>query len=183
MVEAGPRSGVNPGLSALRARFVEITRRRVEGDAVEDIVQDALSIVHEKGAGVPGGSDGLPPLPWCFTVLRNVIGNHYQRERTRSRAAQAGSMEHAQVEALAAGQSPPGPLEALERAEMTRLLEQAIEELSAKAPDCGRLLRAMLGRTEEASEAPDGTASTRYVRAFRCRRRLREILLRMGVRP
>jgi DNA-directed RNA polymerase specialized sigma24 family protein len=176
-----PSKGEPGGLAALRARFLEIARGRVEEEAVEDVVQDALAIVHRKGAVLLDAGE-LPPLPWCFRVLRNVIGNHYQRAQTRARASNPGSAEHARVVELFTGRPAPTPLEALERRELTRVLEEAIDELAARDAECGRLLREMLGRGEGGGAASCGPSSAGYVRAFRCRRKLREILLRRGVR-
>ena len=89
-------------------RFVTVAARRVESDAVEDLVQDALRIVHEK-AGVGPGTlvDGRPALAWCFQVLRNVIGNHYQRRR---------SAESVAVEDQPLADGDATPLERLEAA-------------------------------------------------------------------
>jgi DNA-directed RNA polymerase specialized sigma24 family protein len=162
-------------LAALRARFVDVTRKRVPPEAVEDLVQEALTVVFEKGEGPDARS-----LPWCFQVLRNVIGNHYQKQRTRAAATTPGSAARAHLEELAGGAPRPTPLEALERAEAARLLRAAIDELAARDGHCGGLLRSMLAG---APAAPGGgaAASTAYVRAFRCRQKLKAILLARGV--
>jgi hypothetical protein len=39
----------------LRARFVEIARRRVDQGAVEDVVHEALAIIHDKVSAARGG--------------------------------------------------------------------------------------------------------------------------------
>jgi DNA-directed RNA polymerase specialized sigma24 family protein len=151
----------------LRQRFVEVARRRVPEDAVEDLVQEAMAVVFAKGRA---GSAGAPPLPWCFQVLRNVIGNHYQKRRTRERAVLPRDER-----------TPPTPLDAFERGEVDRLLREAIDELGARDPACGDLLRRALD--EDARPAAPGAPSTGYVRAFRCRQKLKAILLRRGVLP
>jgi RNA polymerase sigma factor (sigma-70 family) len=186
------------GLGDLRARLVEIARRRVPREVVEDVVQEALAVIHEKGArfgpdGSPGPVRPGPPLPWCFQVLRNVIGNYYQKQRTRERALQPDSMENAHILEELAGREAPTPLESLERIELSQLLEDSIRELAARDAECGRLLRAALGRAEPRGESdphahggprteenPRASSSTEYVRAFRCRQRLKGILLRKG---
>ncbi|MBT7310989.1 hypothetical protein HN843_04455, partial [bacterium] len=59
----------------LRVRFTDITKRRVQSDNIEDIVQDALKIVFTKYASLEK-ERGM--LVWSLTILRNVIGNFYQ---------------------------------------------------------------------------------------------------------
>ena len=52
-------------------------------DHAEDVVQDALRIVFDRYGEIKQGP-GI--LVWGLTVLRNVIGNHYQaRDRERER--------------------------------------------------------------------------------------------------
>lgn len=182
-------------LAQLRARFVDVTRGRVAEGSVEDVVQDALAIIHEEGGGKAGG--GLawspPALPWCFRVLRNVIGNHYQRERTRLRAARPGSETHAAVEEFTARRLNPTPVESLESRERTRLLQEAVAELASQDDFCGKHFVELLnGPTIEPSASHDRSAmtsadrvanSTPYVRLFRCREKLRRILVRRGYLP
>jgi len=186
---------------------VDIARARVPEGAVEDVVQDAMTIVFQKvGARGTRGSDAGPLLPWCFQVLRNVIGNHYQRERTRSQLGHAGSAIRSGVAAFTARGRSPTPIEALEASERSRLLHAAIRELSALDEFCGRYFVAILDERKASREATAGagsaggagdaagaaddsapeapaSSSTPYVRSFRCRRKLRKILLRMGYRP
>jgi DNA-directed RNA polymerase specialized sigma24 family protein len=137
----------------------------VSAEAVEDIVQEALTVVLAKRGASP---DPTESLPWCFQVLRNVIGNHYQRQRTRARAVPGPDPI-----------APPTPLEALERAEVARILREAVAELASRDRECGDLLRRALA--EEAPASAGDAASTPYVRAFRCRQKLKAILLRRGV--
>lgn len=172
-------------LGPLRERLLEVARRRVPGEVVEDVVQEALTVIHEKGSGSDADAGGPPPVPWCFRVLRNVIGNHYQKQRTRDRASRPGAAEHARVVEMHARSVQLTPLEALEQFELARLLEDSIDELADRDGECGRLLRSALGRPEPkpspvAVPAARGGTSTDYVRAFRCRQRLKEILLRRG---
>ena len=160
-------------LGDLRARFLDVARKRVPAEAVEDVVQEALTVIHTK-------SEPSASLPWCFQVLRNVVGNYYQKQRTRLTSLAPGSTSRVQMEEMAGGRPGPTPLEALERSETARMLRAAIDELSALDERCGTLLRSYLEETPMAG-APEGAASTQYVRAFRCRQRLKTILLRRGV--
>lgn len=163
--------------SQLRERFVSVAVRRVEPDSVEDVVQDALRIVHEKTGVAPGALvDGQPALAWCFQVLRNAVGNHYQRRR-----------EHANVpvETLSLVHPGPTPLEYLEREERRRLVHDALAELARRADRCADYLRRTV-----AGESPAAIAAAEhlepavlYRRLYRCREQLREILKSWGVRP
>ncbi len=179
---SGPSAERERWLTALRARFMEIASRRVAAEAVEDTVQEALRVVYERGivAGAAGEArmpEGLPPLAWCFQVLRNTIGNHYQRQRHRRHE----SLSAAQV----AGSAEPSPLEALERAERSHALAAALDALAPSAPDCSRYLRRLLAGASPATlAASEGLAAELlYRRLYRCRARLREILIQRGVLP
>lgn len=172
-------SGTEAWLFQLRARFVSVARRRVAADAVEDVVQDALRVVVERGLQGPGGVDvdGAPPIAWCFQVLRNVIGNHYQR--ARARGARFDPLDSASETADPART----PLEAYEASEAARQVRRAIAELTASDPACGRHLARLaegaapgeLARAEQVSEAAF------YRRLYRCREKLRARLAAMGI--
>lgn len=152
----------------LRDRFQEIASRRVDASTVEDIVHDALRIVVEKG----GES---PELSWCFQVLRNVIGNHYRRQRTRSRFVTASDDDEVGV----AG-SGPTPLERVESEQVQRLLDEGIARLG---PPCAGYLAALLRGESPAAIAADASLEPAvfYRRLYRCRRKLREWLESRGV--
>lgn len=166
-------------LLLLRARFVAVARRRVEPDVVEDIVQEALRVVVERGIPGPGGDvvDGVPPIARCLQVLRNVIGNHYQRARVRS--ARLASLD------VATGLPDPGhtPLEAYAADDAARQIRRALDALAVTDPGCGRYLRRLaegqspgaIARAEEVAEAAF------YRRLYRCREKLRARLAAIGV--
>lgn len=159
----------------LRDRFVSVAARRVERDAVEDLVQDALRIVHEKAAVGPGTLvDGKPALAWCFQVLRNVIGNHYQRRRSAA----------ATLDDQALTADDPTPLDRLEAADRVREVQAALAELERGSRSCGRYLRGVLGGVDPGDLATgDGIEpAVLYRRLYRCREQLRQILAARGVR-
>ncbi len=167
-------------LAALRERFVAIARRRVPAEAVEDIVQDTLRVVVEKGWNGPGAEvDGRPGLAWCMQALRNVIGNHYQRARVRA-ARSAGA---APLEAVA----DPGrdPLEALASRDAERLVHDALERMGATDPRCGWwLARLADGHTPgELARASSIEENAFYRRLWRCREKLRALLAERGWQP
>jgi hypothetical protein len=183
-----PASLQHAWLEQLRVRFIDIARTRVAEGAVEDVVQDAIAIIYQKAGG--GASDWSPPeLPWCFQVLRNVVGNHYQKERTRRRGDQPGSALHDGLQEFTAGRRNPTPMEALEGRERGRILREAIHELATDDAFCGNHFLEVLGdrgSSAAADSVTDGAASrvsTRYVRLFRCREKLRRILTRRGYLP
>ena len=177
-------------LRELRARFIDVARARVAEGAVEDVVQDAMAIIYQKAGSGAGGGMGTPELPWCFQVLRNVVGNHYQRERTRMRGERSGTPLHDGVHEFTARRDNPTPIEALERNERARLLREAIQELAVQDAFCGNHFLEVLGDRERtlaasgpARDGGSGAASTPYVRLFRCREKLRKILTRRGYLP
>lgn len=178
-------------LEQLRARFIDVARARVSEGAVEDVVQDAMAIIYQKAVARDSAVAWAPPaLPWCFQVLRNVVGNHYQRERTRLGGERPGSALHDGVHAFTARQDNPTPMEALERSERARVLREAIQELAGQDDFCGNHFLEMLGDRGGSPAGPTSardvrgaSASTPYVRLFRCREKLRKILTRRGYLP
>lgn len=155
-----------------------VAKRRVREDDVEDLVQDALRIVHAKYRDRPGAA-GL--LPWSFAVLRNVVGNHYQARRRERR-------EEPLDENVAAGPAVTSELESRER---RILLARAIRELGRENPRCETFLRRIIeafaegGSTREIStrvwetvqgDDPRLSRGTFYVALHRCRERLRALL-------
>jgi RNA polymerase sigma factor (sigma-70 family) len=169
-------SDVQAWLTALRQRLQDVAGRRVEVDALEDVVQDTLRVVLERiHAGDGPGS--RPSLAWCFQTLRNVIGDHYRRSR-RTRGRRADLAEGVDIPA-----GDPDPIEAFGAAEIVEVVEQALEAMAARDGGCARYLRqlgagirpAELARAERVSEA------VLYRRVYRCRQKLRALLLERGV--
>jgi RNA polymerase sigma factor (sigma-70 family) len=172
-------------LSQLRARFLALARRRVGAEAAEDVVQEAMIIVHEKCNGRSTGDrvDGVPLLAWCLQVLRNVIGNYYQRERTRSRASRADGDLYPKVVEFTSGTPSPTPIEALERRELGRRLRDAIDAIPDESARCRKYLRRLLEGAEPGELALEEgvTQSAFYNRLHRCRQKLRMMLEESGV--
>lgn len=171
--------GTDEGLSldSLRARFTSLTRRRVDADAVEDLVQEALRIVIERRMLDRDATEGgAPRLAACFQVLRNVIGNHYQRERVRRRRLTAPEAADAVRDAA------PTPLEALETAQAVRTIEAALARMAASDTGCARYLRALAdGATPREVAARERLEETAfYRRVYRCRQKLRAALATAG---
>jgi DNA-directed RNA polymerase specialized sigma24 family protein len=174
----------------LRERFLAIAKRRVrEGDS-EEVVQDALHIVLAKYQGRTSASG---TLPWGLAVLRNVIGNYYQRQEARGR--------HEPLDDELAARGAPGgsgdldPLDALLAEERVARVARGLERLAGERPRCGDLFRRILeclaigGTPADVSRRalarmsevrPEATANAIYVMLHRCRARLREILREDG---
>lgn len=164
-------------LARLDLRLREIAGRRVAAGAVDDVVQEAMRVIVEKGPAQVESARDRPALPWCFQVLRNCIGNHYQRQRLR---------RHGDIAPLQLAAETPTPLEALEQAQLREGLEAAIDDLdrSPRGGDCARYLRLTLsGLAPAALARREGLgAAVLYRRLYRCRARLRKFLMQRGIR-
>jgi DNA-directed RNA polymerase specialized sigma24 family protein len=174
----------------LRVRFIAIAKRRVQEDSLEDVVQDALRIVHAKYK-VQKPARGI--LVWSYAVLRNVIGNYYQANRRR--LGRETALEDlrvlpatAQVEPQAPGWGEDSPSS---QAEMIQQLLPAIQALERQHPRCGRIFRSILASLEQGGGPQDISRRTWqminklepdllrggfYVALHRCRSHLRRLL-------
>jgi DNA-directed RNA polymerase specialized sigma24 family protein len=165
-------------LAALRERFVSLARRRVAPDVVEDVVQEALRIVLERGVSGAGGlaPDGVPALAFSFKVLRNVIGNHYQKEDVRRRRWEP------EERAAQAADPAPAPLEALASADAMRLVERCLAQMADGDASCARYLRRLAdGATPRELAGEERLAeAVLYRRVYRCRLKLRVLLEQQG---
>ncbi len=179
--------------ATLRERFLSVAKRRVSEDDLEDLVQDALQIVHRKHGQRPPGP-GI--LVWGLAVLRNVIGNYYQaRERAsrqvpfEDRAEDLASIRHG---------GEAGPDTVLDFSEASAQIQTAITRLARHDRRCGRIFRRILESLAEAEgtrdisqraiekvrrDYPDMSRGSVYVALHRCRSRLRDIIQDMEEGP
>lgn len=163
-------------LRLLRTRLMAVAARRVAAEVVEDLVQEALGVIVTRGVQVGSFElvDGLPPLVWSLQVMRNVIGNWYQRTRTVQRRRVDG------FDFLAEPAVEPTPLDALASEDATRAIHAAIEALD---PPCavylGRLARG--GSPADMARDAQLDRAALYKRLYRCRVKLRAALLRLGI--
>jgi DNA-directed RNA polymerase specialized sigma24 family protein len=169
---------------ALRVRFLPIAKRRVQADQAEDLVQDTLRIVFDRYGE---RNDGPGILVWGLTVLRNVIGNHYQaRDREKQRLS---FVENLPEEAA----SPADFLADTEHTQTREALLRAIQELSERFPRCGKIFHHLLVSLEQGGspneistrtleyvqrENPGMNRGNFYTTLHRCRGQLRTILAR-----
>jgi RNA polymerase sigma factor (sigma-70 family) len=163
----------------LRVSFLRVAQRRVRSEDLEDVVQEALRVVHGKLRSRPR-PDGV--LPWSMAILRNVVGSHYRRRARQARG----------IEVPSAWDPAPAPDEARERTEEMDRLSRALEILSRSHPRCGVLYLEVLRSLGEAGDAGEGgstaamdrllrefpgmTRGAFYVTLHRCRARLRKIV-------
>ncbi|HPF36780.1 MAG TPA: hypothetical protein PLH84_15255 [Candidatus Krumholzibacteria bacterium] len=171
----------------LRVRFLTLAKRRVQPDHVEDVVHDALGIVLRKYRE-PDRVSGI--LVWSLTVLRNVIGNHYQsRRRDTERTTQVEDWRTVPEAAVALD-----PVADMAADQASDRLEEAVGRLAAASERCGAIFRRILdvlaagGEPQEAGrlafarireDFPDMSRNTFYVALHRCRAQLRTVLDRM----
>jgi len=172
---------------ALRVRFLALAKRRVQPDHAEDVVQEALGVVLRKYRDLPPDR-GI--LVWSLTVLRNVIGNHYQsRRRDGDQTTQVDDWH-----TVAEARVDDDPLARLAADEAATRLEVAIGRLARSSPRCGLIFAKLLdavdrgGSAREVStralalvqrELPDLNRNSFYVSLHRCRAQLRAVLDRM----
>ena len=136
---AGDSAAETALFETLRVRFLSLAKRRVQPDHTEDVVQDALRIVFDR---YRERKQGVGILVWSLTVLRNVIGNHYQaRQRERDRmdyVDEYPSEASFAVDPLADAVGEEGRL----------TLQTAIAELARRFPRCGRIFAHLLASLE-----------------------------------
>jgi len=170
-----PPSLESQWLAQLRQRFAEIAARRVPEDAVEDLVHDALGIVLAKGPDeAQGTGQPHPSLRWSFNVLRNVIGNYYQKRRHHD-GLEGGNFPDDRPDALAA----------LTTDERSRTIREAVDELRQSRPNCAHWLWS-IAQGSKAGDLANGAQIEQaafYRKLYRCRKFLAEILHRKGVSP
>lgn len=158
----------------LREIFTAVAKRRVRNERdAEEIVQDTLVTVLEKAAAQTF-EKGF--LQWAFGVLRNKIGNHYQKQ-----GRQAGHSREVTEDDLRLCPDPGiGPHEALEEADLRDRIGRAWRGLN---PECQQLLW-MLYRgcpREEIFRAfPRFHFKVVNTKIFRCRNYLRRLLRKEG---
>lgn len=164
----------------LRVRFLAVAKRRVQPDHLEDLVQEALQIVLRKARDQRRSEQ---VLVWSLTILRNVIGNHYQaRKREQERMATG---EHI-LDNLADPTTGPDFLE-----QGNPALEAALRQLAERFPRCGRIFSAILASLEQGGgpreisqralasvqrRIPEMTRGGFYTALHRCRSQLRALL-------
>jgi len=165
-------------LEDLRRQMLRIAERRVATDLAEDLVQDAMGIIVAKAPGLMPGArvGGEPGLAWCFQVLRNVIGNHYQY---------SGRRRHESLEGVDLPDELPDPLASLTEAEQNQRIKVALLRVGQDHPSCRGYLERLLHGDQPLRLADEEgvTPAVMHRRLYRCRAWMRKILTAMGVEP
>lgn len=169
-------------LTDLRVRFLQVAKRRLQEDDCEDVVQEALQIVLLRYA------ERQPQqniLVWSFAVLRNVIGNYYQRRKRQMRNEPYEERIHS------AASAERGTDDLVATKEVFAGLKKALTTLAHEEPRCGRLFQIVLESCDEGGTPVEinrramkrmrvkydrMTQGALYVALHRCRRRLKEIV-------
>lgn len=174
---AGDTAAESALFSYLHVRFSQIAKRRVRRDDLDDLVQESLRIVTER---FRDREDQRRTLPFSLAVLRNVIGNYYQRRKTSDRGEVLDERRHGFFLATTE--------------DVSDRVKQALNRLASEAPRCERIFRRILESLAEGGGArevsgrafenllADGEEISRsayYVALHRCRERLRGILAEM----
>lgn len=171
-------------LASLRSRFLGVACRRVREEDVEDVVQEAMRVVHARGSGLVDEEivDGLPPIAWCFQVLRHTIGNHYKRTRRRESVLESRAEFDDTMPGSIDGRTPA---EALETDEVMRTVEAALGDLEGSDTRCHEMLREVMAgtRVRELAERAGVEEPVFSRRLYRCRQKLRAQLRAKGVLP
>ncbi|MBU1702094.1 MAG: sigma-70 family RNA polymerase sigma factor [Candidatus Eisenbacteria bacterium] len=175
----------------LRVRFHSIAKRRVRADDVDDVIQDAIQIVHRKYKDLEI-SAGI--LVWSLTVLRNVIGNYYQAKRREGRQMSHDDQTLEIREPLAVSLWDEKWRWAEQTSGLIERIADAIQALSQNDQRCGKIMKGVLksielgGGQREVSQRAMGmihedfpflSRASYHVALHRCRARLRALLIEM----
>jgi len=190
MAIEGDRDAETRLAEALRVRFLGVVKHRVRADDQEDVVQEAMRIVHGELAKRPVMRQ---TLAWGFAILRNVVGNYYQKKRVLDRGEVFNDRLHSGIgdKTESGAMGTYSVTHELFMAETSQLVKEAIAILAERTPRCGIIFQRILesldlgGGPQEISnrvmadlqkEIPDISRSALYVALHRCRERLRVIL-------
>lgn len=155
-------------LTLLRKRLTYVARKRVPDEAVSDIVQETLAILFQK---LPRLRPGVEVLPYTFLILRKVIGNYYQRQKTMKKV-------HFDTEREASHNPVP-------EMEGQIYLTEVMEKCAKVNGEFAVIVKMVLdgySLREIAREVGAPTIHALYCKLYRGRRQLKEILDRSGDR-
>lgn len=150
--------------SRMRERFLSVAKKRIVGASCEDVVQEAMMILMRKIDEVRGEKH---LLPFAFQILRNCLGNYYQKTR-RER----------QVIDFNADVSTATRDEPTRNDEWAELVSRAMQHLERDHAKCAGLIRAVLrsAPVSELKQLLNTDEANVYRTLYRCRMRLKTIL-------
>jgi RNA polymerase sigma factor (sigma-70 family) len=159
-------------LSLLRSRIVRLAKQRLQGEDVEDVIQQTLSTFWEKRKTI---SKPEHLLPFLFSILRNKLGDTYRRTERRKQKLAARQKSLDSIE----NPNSSRPEHLYEGKELERILKEAIEICAAENRLWGKVLQLLKeGRSREEihKELGDIPLATVYTRIHRARQHLIKIL-------
>ncbi|UCE41848.1 MAG: RNA polymerase sigma factor [Candidatus Aminicenantes bacterium] len=156
----------------IRKKIVQLAKKRLHREEVEDVVQQTLSTLWEKRTSVRA-PDHL--MPFIFQILRNKLGDTYRRKKLRKEIHVSGP------KVLNSLKNPTAdiPELLLEEKELGRILRDAIDICAAENGTWGKVLKLLqqgLSREEIQRELGDIPMTTVYTRIYRARQSLMKIL-------
>ncbi|HXF04944.1 MAG TPA: sigma-70 family RNA polymerase sigma factor [Blastocatellia bacterium] len=162
---AGQTSAWDEIFVFLRARISALAKYRI-GTDYEDVVQETLMTVYEHLNEL---RDAEHLLMFATKVLRNKIGNFYQKQERQSRYLEGQRRRHPIY----------NPYELWDLQESVKILAHALDRLGQRRPQCRDLLLGLAdgASIEELCEEFDIPPTRIHYRIFRCRRALRSILV------
>jgi len=154
--------------------FFSLAKRRVRNeDDAEEIVQDALMTIVEKH-GEQDYQTGF--LQWAFGVLRNKIGNYYQKRDRRSKYSRAIEDDDVRVKQ----DQDPNPLDVFTESELRHKMTAAWLQLNEHCRKLLWMLYRGYSREEIARAFPQYHFKVVNTKIFRCRNYLRRLLRKEG---
>lgn len=162
--QAGQLAAWNEIFLFLHARISALAKHRIEKD-YEDVVQETLMVVYEHLSELMNAEQ---LLKFATEVLRNKIGNTYQKRDRRNRYGVAERKSQVLY----------NPSELLDLQEALDVLSKALNRLGHLRPRCRDLLLELANGAsiDELCEGFDIPRNRIHYQIFRCRRALRSIL-------
>ncbi len=161
-------------LEKLREIFTALAKRRIRnGDDAEEIVQDALLTIVEKHAD-QAFEKGF--MQWAYGVLRNKIGNYYQKRDRRAQHSRGVE----DVDLRVRPDDSPSPLEQLRESELRSRIQTAWSRLGEHCRKLLWMLYRGYPREEIFRAFPEYDFKVVNTKIFRCRNYLKRLLRKEG---
>ncbi len=153
-----------------------VRRRGVDGNEVEDVVQEVLLLIHR--ARHTWRPD-RPFDPWMWAIARNASTDALRRQgRDRSRRHdRPDDFEETLLSTGLAGEATPGPEQLLAAQQLDPRLAEALAALPAAQREAVELLYVEQLSVADAAVRAGVTATALKVRAHRGSRALRAVLV------